>query len=169
MYGWPVPRELVRVEPHPGISVLAPTASLWRDAGQTRWGRAWCQSRQPEHVRRWQDWAATCGWDNEGLSRSLRIAWTPEVFDRGLRQEEMLELLVRDLANGTPRQELKRLGTPWAGWEWHSSAQGNMLRDRWVLVGTSVVFLQAVSLEDDPFPEAELFFESLSVAPTVSE
>jgi hypothetical protein len=59
----------------------------------------------------------------------------------------MLDLLVRDLSNGTPRVELERLGAPWFGWEWRSSAQGNMLRDRWVLVGTSVVFLQAVSLE----------------------
>ncbi|MBF5045474.1 hypothetical protein FGE12_23910 [Aggregicoccus sp. 17bor-14] len=108
-------------------------------------------------------------WDQTGASRYLSFVWHASAFEATATPAEKLERLKQDLVKGIPVEELRPLPAPWSGWEWRSRAQGDMLRDRWVIAGTGLVMLQAVSLEADPFPEAEWFLDSLVVQGTTAE
>ncbi|WP_147447221.1 hypothetical protein [Corallococcus sp. CA054B] len=112
------------------------------------------------------------------MGRQLNIDLATNVYGLHASSEEKREQLRVTLIQryGISEKELTRLPAPWYGWEWRKSVQewlvppkekpdgpGELLRDRWIVAGTSLVFLQVVSAEADPFPEGEAFLDSLRV------
>ncbi|RKG69302.1 hypothetical protein D7W79_33180 [Corallococcus exercitus] len=119
-----------------------------------------------------------CSWDHMDLGRQLHIDWAANTYAPEASSEEKREQLRMTLIqqHGIPEAELTRLPAPWYGWEWRKvvrewlgppeempEAIGELLRDRWLVAGTSLVFLQVISPEGDPFPEGEAFLDSLRV------
>lgn len=163
---WPAPSELVRVELVPGVSVLAPFASFEQGDVQKPWGLVYCKRLEPlkNNYRPSQG----CVWDGFSTSRSLAMGWYPHAIPEGLPPEEQLGEMQRlfQLESGSSTT-LSPVKGKWAGWEWTSTGEGGTerIRDRFIAIEGGVVFLQAVSVRRDAFPEAELFFESLAVDP----
>ncbi|NOJ98052.1 hypothetical protein HMI51_34575 [Corallococcus coralloides] len=102
--------------------------------------------------------------------------WEVDVYAPEASPEEKREQLRKTLLQGIRETELTQLPAPWYGWEWRAVVRewlgppeempdgiGEILRDRWLVAGTSLVFLQVVSREEDPFPEGEAFLDSLRV------
>ncbi|MGE6757416.1 hypothetical protein ACQKGO_05320 [Corallococcus interemptor] len=89
--------------------------------------------------------------------------WFPGAFEAGKSPEENLTRLEREEVEPFAGNHYTRLPAPWMGWEWRSPGEGEIIRDRWIVVGTGLLFLQAISVQEDPFPEGEAFLDSLRV------
>ncbi|RKH54200.1 hypothetical protein D7X96_05615 [Corallococcus interemptor] len=96
-------------------------------------------------------------------SRQFQLHWYPGAFEAGKSPEENLRRLEQDLVQPFARDEYTRLPAPWLGWEWRGVGEGELIRDRWSVVGDGLLFLQAISVQEDPYPEAEAFLDSLRV------
>ncbi|RKG64528.1 hypothetical protein D7V80_26645 [Corallococcus sp. CA054B] len=178
---WPLPQELVRWEPVPGASVVAPRVPPGAPRVDPTGVYSGCKDINPADVARIEPQATayvTCSWYQLDLGRQLNIDLATNVYGLHASSEEKREQLRVTLIQryGISEKELTRLPAPWYGWEWRKSVQewlvppkekpdgpGELLRDRWIVAGTSLVFLQVVSAEADPFPEGEAFLDSLRV------
>jgi hypothetical protein len=155
----------VRLEPVPGVSILAPPIGTSGATLETASSESYCKPAHPYGVWPSTALAYGCIWSRASLRRYLALTWYVDAFEPQASPNENLERLRRELVAGfIPAEDLKPLAGPWRGWEWRTRAQGDMIRDRWIVIGTGFVLLQAVSPEDDPFPEGELFFESLAIS-----
>ncbi|RUO88714.1 hypothetical protein D7Y11_34065 [Corallococcus sp. AB018] len=119
-----------------------------------------------------------CSWSHTDSGRHFHFDWSTDVYAPEASPEDKREQLRMALIQryGVPENELTRLPAPWYGWEWRRVGAewigppeempdgiGERLCDRWLVAGTSLVFLQVVSPEDDPFPEGEAFLGSIRV------
>ncbi|WP_147477081.1 hypothetical protein [Corallococcus sp. AB038B] len=122
-----------------------------------------------------------CSWSHTDSGRHFHMTWAADVYAPEASPEDKREQLQMTLIqrHSIPENELTQLPAPWYGWEWRMAGTewwgppgempdglGELLRDRWLVAGTSLVFLQVVSPEDDPFPEGEAFLDSLRVTAT---
>jgi hypothetical protein len=164
---WPVPSELVRVEVVPGVSVLAPFASYEQGDVQTPWGMTSC--KHLEALKHTYRPSAACLWDGHSTSRYLALGWYPNALEKGLQPQEQLDVLERRFSLRGQNSTLQPLKGTWVGWDWTIWADQTLIRNRYVVIGCNVAFLQAVSEEGDPFPEAELFFASLAADARAAE
>lgn len=160
---WPRPDLFQRAEPLPGVSLLVPPLSPAQVAEVHEANVPPCKDIQPLG---WPPRATRgCRWYAE--RRYLGVLWFPEAFEPNFSANEKLEFLRRtfELKSGH-EQDLRRLPDPWLGWEWTTRAQGDLIRDRFVVFGSGFLLLQAVSHETDPFAESEVFLDSLRLART---
>ncbi|NPC68323.1 hypothetical protein HPP05_00985 [Corallococcus exiguus] len=118
-----------------------------------------------------------CAWYREDLGRRLSVSWEADSFPTHASLEENVERLRKTLVQsyGIPEDTLSRLPSPWNGWEMRRVSRGKempgfilvgpseLLRVRWIVLGTGRVTLHAPGLEQDPFPEGEAFLDSLRV------
>ncbi|WP_223644129.1 hypothetical protein [Corallococcus sp. EGB] len=104
-----------------------------------------------------------CSWEEMNFSRQFQLYWYPGAFEAGKSPEENLRRLEQAYVQPFERDEYRRLPSPWMGWEWRGVGEGELIRDRWIVVGTGLLFLQAISAEEDPHPEAEAFLDALRV------
>lgn len=117
-----------------------------------------------------------CSWRRDDLGRSFKMDWEVNVYAPEASPEEKREQIRRTLLQGIPENELTPLPAPWYGWEWRKVVRewwgppeempdgiGELLRDRWLVAGTRLVFLQVISREGDPFAEGEAFLDSVRV------
>ncbi|MCY1046139.1 hypothetical protein OV208_32810 [Corallococcus sp. bb12-1] len=173
---WPLPGEFTRWEPVPGISLLAPPTSPRGTPVSPSSTVARCNPATTPDTGTWpySGGAYFCSWSHQDLSRQFRLDWYVNTFETQALVDENLERLRLNLIQGIPGDRLTRLPAPLAGWEWREKVRewlgpederptsgGELIRDRWIVVGTNLLFLQVISLEDDPFPEGEMFLDSL--------
>ncbi|NOK20992.1 hypothetical protein [Corallococcus carmarthensis] len=107
-----------------------------------------------------------CSWEHVNFSRQFRLDWYPDAFEPRASPEENLRRLEELEVKPFARDQYTRLPAPWMGWEWHGPGEGQIIQDRWIVVGTGLLFLQAISVKEDPFPEGEAFLDSLRVTAT---
>jgi len=159
---WPDPAELVRFEMVSGVSVLAPFASVEQGEVSRPWGNALCTDAVP--IERGGQVGVHCAWYGNHVSRTLAFVWYPGVLRDELEPVRQLSVLAEkfSLSEGGDA-ELRPLHGRWIGWAWTLKAEGNLIRNRYIVVGCDVVFIQAVSEGADLFEEASLFFDSLAV------
>ncbi len=106
-----------------------------------------------------------CNWGDTRLGRNLLIAWHPSSFDASLTDREKLEQVRgHDLLASHGRW----LEPPLVGVEDWDIFEKSLRRSRTVVVGRGYVFMMAQSSENDPFPEARQFFDSLVVSPELA-
>jgi hypothetical protein len=160
---WPDPAEIVRVELLPGVSVLAPAASFEQGDIPKPWGRVSCKTLEP--MKGGGRAVLDCTWYGNKASRTLAFTWYPGVLRERLSPARQLDVLAQEfsLSGKGDDVELRPLRGRWVGWSWATRAAGNLIRNRYVVVGCDVAFLQAVSEVPDVFENAELFFDSLAV------
>ncbi|NNB99099.1 hypothetical protein HJC10_33915 [Corallococcus exiguus] len=166
---WPLPQELVRWEPVPGVSVVAPRVPPGEPEPARSGTDASCWHEKADHhlpLTFGEPQPLTgnggCSWRHDELDRYFRMHWEVDVFAPEASPDANLQRLEQQFVRPSG-DHYTRLPTPWMGWEFRVVGGGNLIKDRWLVVGTGFLFLQVVSLEDDPFPEGEAFLDSLRV------
>ncbi|NBD11774.1 hypothetical protein [Corallococcus silvisoli] len=173
---WPLPGESVRWEPVPGVSVIAPPLPPAKPEPERSATHAECKHLDPSAIIDLASRATTlfvCSWYHHDSDRQLRMDWSANIFDPEASPEDNLQRLEREQVRPFAGTEYTRLPAPWVGWEWHKAVRewggpgpGENISDRWIVVGRGLLFLQTISLENDPFPEGEAFLDSLRVTAT---
>lgn len=150
-WGWPSARALICLEVCHGSTVLVPFE------GMERWVRP-PEMSHPYDVR--------LSWFGPGGRRVFEINCRQELpVSDGMSDDQVREVLRRELVDGEDGVSGVR---PIAldshrGVEVETRWEGMSVMRRAFVTGNGGVVLYAASAEGDPFPEAALFFESLSV------
>ncbi|WP_147445410.1 hypothetical protein [Corallococcus aberystwythensis] len=154
----------------PGISIVAPRLLPGGSEAANGTTRVRCDPMRAPDTTTWPyaRLDRVCSWEHLNFSRQFRLDWYPDTFEPGKSPEENLTRLEREAVQPFAPNQYTRLPAPWMGWEWRGLGEGQIIRDRWIVVGTGLLFLQAISVKEDPFPEGDAFLDSLRVTATES-